>query len=81
MFLPKNGFLNYHIEAQVDEVKLRQQFNLKNEFYLQLVLDLFGDNQVLAPHHPPMISKLQTDLKAPLCLSGSYKLTLHPNIL
>ena len=27
------------------------------------------------------MSKLQTDLKSPLCLSGSYKLTLHPHIL
>jgi hypothetical protein len=81
VFLPKNGFLNYEFWTEIEESKLKQQFNLKSEFYLQLSLDLFGDSQALAPHYSPVCSKLHSDFSVPIVLAGSYKLTLHPQIL
>lgn len=56
-------------------------FNLKEDFYLQLVLDLFGDNKPLAPHYPPLHSNLSSDLTNPLIINGSFKVSLNPQVL
>ena len=79
--MPKNGFLNYDISTDLSEAKIRQSMSLPPQFYTQLCLDIFGDSPALAPHYPPIISKLHSDLTTPLQLSGSCKLTLFPQIV
>ena len=81
MFLPKNGYLNFELSSTVDQNRLRQQYNLKEEFYIQISLDVFGENAALAPHFPPFHSKLYSDLSSELSVSGSYKISLTPQIL
>jgi hypothetical protein len=81
VFLPKNGFLNFEMRTSVDQNRLRQQFNMKDEFYLQLSLDLFGENSALSPHYPPFHSKLYSDLSSELSVSGNVKLSITPQIL
>lgn len=42
---------------------------------------MFGLNSSLAPHFPPINSKLYSDLSSELSVSGTFKLTLTPQIL
>jgi hypothetical protein len=52
------------MSTTVDQNRLRQQFNFKDEFYVQVSLDMFGENSSLAAQFPPFHSKLYSDFSS-----------------
>ena len=81
LYLPKTGYINYDFSSQVDISKVRSQLNLREEFYIALVLDIFHAAPNLKTMFSPISSRLYADFSAPLELSGALKLTLSSAVL
>ena len=81
LYLPKTGYINYDFSSQIDIGKVRSQLNLREEFYIALVLDIFHGAPNLKTMFPPISSRLYADFTAPLELSGALKLTLSSAVL